>query len=70
VSRDELNLKQVAHPAHVILILLSPKTYSADRHLEGVNEVAQLIKPGKNLQKVRESESSEKVYRAVMETEV
>ncbi len=69
VSRDELNLRQVAHPAHVILILLSPKTYSADRHLEGVNEVAQLIKPGKNLRKVREAETSEKVYRAVMETE-
>ncbi|MGM0744953.1 cation:proton antiporter [Rhodohalobacter sp.] len=70
VSRDELNLKQVAHPAHVILILLSPKTYSVDQHLEGVNEVAQLIKPGKNLLKVKEAESAEKVYRAVMETEV
>ncbi|WP_141691488.1 cation:proton antiporter domain-containing protein [Rhodohalobacter halophilus] len=70
VSDKGLNLKQVAHPAHVILILLSPKSCSPEKHLEGVNEVAQLIKPGKNLKAVRAAKTAAEVYRAVMETEV
>ncbi|PKD42427.1 cation:proton antiporter [Rhodohalobacter barkolensis] len=70
VSREGMNLKQAAHTAYVILILLSPKSYSVDQHLEGVNKVAKLIKPGKNLKAVRDAENIPGIYQAILETDV
>lgn len=64
--REGLQIPKTANRAHIVLMLLSPKDMAVKDHLKGVNAAARLIRPGKSVQKLKESETADDVYRVIV----
>lgn len=63
---EGLKIPKTSTLADVVLILLSPKEMSVKDHLNGVNAAARLIRPGKNLKKVKQASDSNEIYNALI----
>jgi mannitol/fructose-specific phosphotransferase system IIA component (Ntr-type) len=61
VSRDGVNVEQSASPVHIVLILISPAELSSDEHLNSLNSVVKLIRPGEVFRKIKNAESGEEI---------
>jgi Kef-type K+ transport system membrane component KefB/mannitol/fructose-specific phosphotransferase system IIA component (Ntr-type) len=59
-------LDQTAYPVHIILILLSPKSFSAEQHLSGIHTVAQLIQPERSLTQIATATEPEEVIEKLL----
>ncbi|MCH8550278.1 MAG: cation:proton antiporter [Balneolaceae bacterium] len=57
VSKDGVNVEHSANPVHIVLVLVSPKEMSADDHLQGLNSVVRLIRPGEVLKRLISAET-------------
>ncbi|MEX0905837.1 MAG: cation:proton antiporter [Balneolaceae bacterium] len=62
VDKKGIKIPQTSNQAHVIFILLSPKEMSTDEHLQALNTISKFIKPGENLDKIKQAKSSDEVY--------
>jgi Kef-type K+ transport system membrane component KefB/mannitol/fructose-specific phosphotransferase system IIA component (Ntr-type) len=65
VHKKGVNIKQTAHNAYIIIVLLSPKNMSAEEHLKGLNNVIKYIRPGRDVKKIINSKSPQEVMKAV-----
>lgn len=66
VVREGLQIPKTANRAHVVLMILSPKDMAVKDHLKGVNAAARLIRPGKSVLKLKECETTDDVYRVIL----
>jgi len=65
VHKEGINIKQTAHNANIIIVLLSPKNMSAEEHLKGLNNVIKYIRPGRDVKKIINAKSPQEVMNAV-----
>ena len=65
VHKKGVNIKQTAHNAYIIIVLLSPKNMSAEEHLKGLNNVIKYIRPGRDVKKIINAKSPQEVVKAV-----
>lgn len=68
VDKKGIKIPQTSKKAHVILLLLSPKEMSVEKHLRGLNKIAKFIKPGENLEKIKNAGSAEEVHNLLVRT--
>jgi Kef-type K+ transport system membrane component KefB/mannitol/fructose-specific phosphotransferase system IIA component (Ntr-type) len=61
VSKDGVNVEQSASPVHIVLILISPAELSSEEHLNSLNSVVKLIRPGEVFNSIKNSETPEEV---------
>lgn len=66
IVRNGFQVPKTASKAHVVLLLLSPKEMRVRDHLKGVNTVARMIRPGENLENLKNAESKEDVISIFM----
>jgi len=65
VHKEGINIKQTAHNANIIIVLLSPRNMSAEEHLKGLNNVIKYIRPGRDVKKIINAKSPKEVMNAV-----
>lgn len=63
VSAEGLNLKGTAHPAHLVLLLLTPATMGTEAYLRLLNEAARLVRDAEALERLRAAATPEAVVR-------
>lgn len=63
ISKKALNMEQSANPVHVILVILSPKFVKADDHLKGLNRIVKMIRPGDDVEELRQAKSAQDVIK-------
>lgn len=63
---EGLQIPKTSTRAEIVLMLLSPKGMSVKDHLKGVNVAARLIRPGKNLKKIKEASTTDSIYKLLM----
>lgn len=66
ISREPLNVEQTANPVHVILVVLSPKFVKAEDHLKGLNRILKHIRPGEDVELLRDAENVQDVVKFFM----
>lgn len=65
VKREGLNAEQTANKAHVILILLSPRQIRVQDHLDALNRVVKLVRPGEEVRKIIKASNPQEVIRLI-----
>lgn len=63
LSKDQINVRQTANPVHVILILLSPKEIDTEDHLDGLNTVVKLVRPGNGVDELKNAKTPQEVIK-------
>lgn len=66
LSSRGIKVDKTANLAHVILVLLSPRTIEAQDHLKQLNTVVKMIKSGGSLQKLIKSTTAQDAVKAMM----
>jgi len=65
-SKEGINVANTANQAHVILVLLSPKNMKVEDHIRMLNRITKLIRPGKDVQSMKEATEPREVIKALM----
>lgn len=65
-SKEGINVENTANQAHVILVLLSPKNMKVEDHIRMLNRITKLIRPGKDVQSMKDAEDPREVIKALM----
>ncbi len=66
VCRKGIKVKLAANPAHVVLILVTPRFMSVDEHLKTLNKVVKMVKSKEGLEAIKSAQSADEVVKAVM----
>ncbi len=67
VAEEGINVERTANQAHIILILLTPKEMTSQEHLESVNRICKMIRPGEGFEKLRKADSNEEIVKALLQ---
>lgn len=65
-SAEGINVEQTAHKGEIILVLLSPKEMTVKEHIKTMNKVIKLIRPGKDVEKMKTAKTEKDVIKALM----
>ena len=65
VKKEGVKIKQTSNLARVILVLLSPRSMSAQEHLKGLNNFIKYIRPDKDLENIVNAETPQEVVKAI-----
>ena len=67
IKPEGVKIKHTANKAYVFLILLSPKSMSAQDHLSGLNNILKFIRPGEDVKKLRKASDKKEVLKILKE---
>ncbi len=65
VKKEGVKIKQTSNLARVIIVLLSPRSMSAQEHLKGLNNFIKYIRPDKDLENIINANSPQQVIKAI-----
>lgn len=65
-SKEGINVPQTANQAYIILVLLSPKDMKVQDHLRMLNKITKLIRPNKDVEKMKNATDPKEVISALM----
>ncbi len=63
IKPEGVKIKQTANKAYIIIVLLSPKSMSAQDHLNGLNNILKFIRPGEDVKKLRKASDKKEVIK-------
>ncbi|REL33425.1 cation:proton antiporter [Rhodohalobacter sp. SW132] len=66
ISKDGINVENTANQAHVVLVLLSPKNMKVQDHIRMLNRISKLIRPGKDVESMKNAKDPREVVKALM----
>jgi len=65
-SKEGINVPQTANKGHIILVMLSPKEMKVQDHIQTMNRVIKLIRPGKDVEQIKNAKTEREVINAIM----
>lgn len=65
-SKQGINVPQTANKGHIILVMLSPKELKVQDHIRTMNRVIKLIRPGKDVELIKNAKTEREVINAIM----